>query len=277
MKARLTYGAVLSVLGIAAGLPSMAWGQEQALEFAAALARSQGGQHPDSVHIVVGGVPESVESLVFIPVDSRVLGSIEGPTAVSVLATTHLSEDSIAHLYDAELPKRGWHRIGPRGGFVAAPLNPLAFCRGEGWQMSITTHPRRDGPTDLRVGLLRPGRAQCDEEEPGLQIVNLLPRLRPPADSRLWEASCVGIGWSQGGGFVLTGMGPDSLLSHYGRQMLEAGWQRLGDSTPASARSWGREDDRGRRVLASLMVMADPRNAGCQTVVVVTNRDRTGR
>lgn len=249
--------------------PSAAGAQEAATDFAMALGRGQsGGVPPDSVRTTIGEVPEVIRDVLFLPPNARLLGSVRGPSFVTVYAATDLSPDSIRRLYGSELRARDWLPRGLHGGVARAARDRHSgyYCRS-GWRLSIHVIPVAGGPNDLHLSYYRD---PC-EREPDMAAANLVPPLSPPDGTVVWGSRCASPGSVVGGPFPIDNAPPpDSLVAHYGRQLEAVGWWPAPVDPATYAASWERTGQNGERVVTMLIGAVDPHQPQCHVLMSST-------
>jgi len=96
------------------------------------------------------------------------------------------------------------------------------------------------------------------------------PTLFNPAgatDSRMTGDCSSTIGGSSGTSTNLrTPMAADAILSHYGKQLADSGWQDVGGRATIVGHSWTKTDSTGAPVELSLTVTGSPRDSTCRDI-----------
>ncbi len=217
--------------------------------------------------------------MVFLPEGARLLGSVEAPQAVTVLALTALSPDSARRLYRRELPQKGWRGEGAPVRGPTATGGVSFYCRPDGWRLSLDVEPRTGAPADLRLFLFRGGGVSCGGERTPLGPYpdSIVPKLYPPTGTDYTGQDCTQPGWENRSAPPLSNAPPpDSLLRHYGRLLEEAGWTRVAPDPPTATGAWERTLADGRRLVGTMMIAVEPDRPDCTFTdfVISPRRDR---
>jgi hypothetical protein len=255
--------------------------QPETVPFEVAAALVTAGGFSGEPQILVGSMPEWIANRVYVPSDARILGSaFLGTTVVAVISLPSAS-DTVIPGFTRELLKRGWTTPPPApsygGGFRPAPAEVdgiptrTTLCSGE-QVITVTAARRRGVATDVTIRVLAvPRFGPCHPQEmPAGMTRSPYPTLFNPSnatDARMM-GFCTPNATNFGGtGTALrTGMTPDALLDHYGRQLQDSGWKPINDGRSVVSRTWTRPDSAGGPVELSLTVTTTAREAACREI-----------
>ena len=252
------------------------------LELAAALASGGGFAPGADPNVLVGELPEWMANRILLPAGARVLGSaFAGSTVVGVVQVLQSDRDFIRDM-DTALAGKGWRvsDFGPRGGgfrFLATPQGseplPSTFCAPDG-MLTIRLGPSRQGRQIwfYRMTQRRTGFDPCNPP-PGGRRSSPYPALYHPADATRETSGMFGCepndprARGAGGGTgdrIRTSMSPDSLLGHYGRQLVDSGWTTTNVTAKQVTQWWTRADSTGAQLHLKVAVTSSGGNPACR-------------
>jgi len=297
MRTRLRVLGKLALLAIAIAAPATSsFAQEREplrrpssvpLELATALASAGGfGSEPQ---ILVGELPEWVIARLYLPRESRVVGSAFIGTTVIGILSVPVSSDTLLKEFDRELRQRGWKappiipsmggvfRPAPSSAISGAPRR-ITLC-GDRQILNASILRQQASSTTVIIRLSSsgsPGICNPPPYPPDRSRPNL-PTLYDPENATAGRMGreCVEAGYgSFGSGTRLkTTMSAGALLEHYGRQLQDSGWSPSTLVPSISGHTWTRRDSTGL-VQLSLIVKPMGDDASCREVELSVRTSR---
>ena len=257
-----------SLIGLALvmGAATPAAAQERALrdrtvplELVEALLASRVGQTAPVV--LVGELPPQMKSRVYVPANARILGGMSSSANATGVFTTSEDPAALRRDFVREAAARGWKEFEPASGVMGgfrdvSRTGPLVYCDG-GVMTQITIGPGAIG--ESRVTIFETGEGACNfmRNQPTRMGPDILDNLKWPTllnpETTRSGGEC---GFARRPSFsqpaeLTTRMTPDSLLSHYGKQLEELGYA---PAPNLQTRSWLRTDPTGAKMLLELTV-----------------------
>lgn len=273
-------------------LPSAAMAQREPLrqpaavplDLAIALASSGGLGAGSDPQILVGELPEWMTTNIHIPSSALILGAASmGTTTIGFLQTLP-GPEALGEL-DAGMEKKGWRRSGfssgAAGGFrmlqtvTQDPAFPTIYCSADRvlyvtagalkqgkqtWVFRLTTQARNYSPCSAPE---RDSRSAIPTLYHPLSASRVSPSMRPGPDCSTMDRRSLG-GGSGTSDRVATTVSADSLLAHYGRQLVDSGWTAVAGHGMTLTRHWTRTDSTGRRRLLEIQVAGSTDNPSCR-------------
>ena len=234
-----------------------------------------GGSFGTEPEVMVGGAPGWAMQRLYVPPDSRVLGSSFLGTAVTTVIALPLGVDSAtAQQVRSELMQRGWTEP-PRpvysyGGFRAAAVATLGMQSTTRFTLCNADYVlygdvrRRGGVARYLVYRLTGGTTGvCHPPQPLTDRgMPRFPTLYEPDGTQDMRASqaCYpqNAGSSGTDAFFHAPMSADRVLEHFARQLADSGWTRLGDTIAIARGEWTRSDSSGAPVRLTLTITVPP-------------------
>jgi hypothetical protein len=255
--------AVLALVGPAVPASAQTPAREVVpLEFVEALSQFPFGPGV-TPEVLVGRIPEATASVLSLPADSRIVGSLVYPSLTLSAIAVSGTPGAVRDTWVERLLDTGWTRYEqrPRGGFESNPAEGLQFCMGDSVMVNlgVSETPRGGSyliimhPTDHRYSI-------CQSRERANMRVqeSPIPSLAPPSGS-------VSLGGGSGGGSdswdsrarIRTDLTVDALVDHYGSQLREHGWKL-------------QERTSGPGIVAEVFQVTDPEGTAWHGVLVAS-------
>ena len=237
--------------------------------------------------ILVGSLPGWITSRLYIPAQSRIVGSAFLGTSVVGVISVPSAPDSLLMEFKRELLSKGWKvppspRTFSGAGFMPAPtptadgsLTRLNLCGDEQFLMASVAHRQGGAAVVVLRVVSSTGPGICNLPQIATSMVRTpWPTLYNPVgavDARMSGDCSATLGGSSGIGTTLrTSMSAESLLDHYARQLKDSGWVSASETASIVGRSWSRVDSAGVPTELSVTVTTPTRDAGCRELFLQT-------
>lgn len=247
-------------------------------ELALALLNLGPGMRGGSTDIRIGKAPDDVPAELLAP-GLQILGSTSQFGSAVIILAAPQPPDSAISIYESHLLSSGWTKppvpkVQPMRGFVSADMGQIVYerpdlvCKGDEFVTFSGTYRRTTGSL-VKVTYNR-GReySMCKNRQDTSGFRSPydeapIPLLRAPFGSSTLDGNSMGA--SGNNSFTLstrltTRLKPDSVVTHYDKQMHDQGWMSatVGSLPSLSARTYRKSDDQGRQWVGLLFSVAMP-------------------
>jgi hypothetical protein len=256
------------------------------IELATALMSAGGLAGPGDPQILIGEMPGWIAAKLRFPKGTEVLGSAFLGTSVVGVVTYPSASDTIVRVFEREFLESGWKSPAPAvsyGGFRPAAMAPSArrtvmLC-GDKAMLYVSATKQRATATTIMVRYSATAGQGTPCNPPAMPVV--IPRrpyptlYNPDTGPQTDMSLCYETGSSGSGNTqerLRTGMLPDAIIEHYGKQLADSGWTpTLSIPVRSVMRTWTKRDSAGTALL-SLTVGGMARDTLCRQVDLQVSR-----
>lgn len=230
-----------------------------------------------SAQVIDGAVPPELRTHLVVPSGARVLGTLVAPPFRIVVIEASAAPDSALAQVARVLPARGWRQfslLGTSGGFVSSEVDEGAWCSDKGESLAVTATARPDRGSTIRYLVAEGDAAQACRNSPdpnALVTIQSPPTLFHPEGMDPGKDGCsptrASTTASRSFSDIISSTAPvDSLMAHYGRQLLDAGWTPLSGERAWLERTWQRPGTPGNPQLATVTISIPREKPKCRHV-----------
>ena len=249
-----------------------------------------GAARPPDVQI--GGIPADIRAQLPDISGTNVIGTITISYGTVVVLSAAISSDSLRRALERSLRVKGFEPPKPiaaeqmpggRGGFIASPELPKAWCSPSS-SLLVSTESRGTGASVAMIIVGQYGAmGQCPQQNVTVHFISdfgMMPTLYDPEGASNFTQKCAAVYRGNSGtslrNVMVLQVPPSRVLDHYGKQLQDSGWARadtLGTGSRVT-RSWMKRTAEGEQQYLTLSVVVPADQPECRIVEATIDRMR---